>query len=122
MTPLYKRIKTLRRTLSLSQEAFGAKLGISRSVVNNLERNITKLKQPLFSLICTTYNVNPDWLINGDGEMFVAHQTITTNSLKKEYELSDIEYQILNKYLSLPSESRKVFLNTLVHLISNNEQ
>lgn len=38
---LHERIKELRKNhLNLSQTAFGEKLGVSRSVINNIERNV----------------------------------------------------------------------------------
>ena len=37
---IYERIKELRKNhLHMSQESFGARLGVSRSVINNIERN-----------------------------------------------------------------------------------
>ena len=38
---MHERIKNLRKNhLKLTQEAFGERLGVSRSVINNIERNV----------------------------------------------------------------------------------
>ena len=66
------RLKILREELGLSQEAFGANVGMTRSEIKNLEYQLTTLKEHKFPLICATYNVNENWLRTGEGEMFAA--------------------------------------------------
>mgnify|MGYP000621698888 CR=1 FL=1 len=74
----YERLKHLRKdTLKMSQAAFGAKLGVNRDVINNIEGNrLAKPEQKLslFKLICSEFHVNEDWLLNGNGEMFVSNE------------------------------------------------
>lgn len=74
----YERLKHLRKdTLKMSQAAFGAKLGVNRDVINNIEGNrLAKPEQKLslFKLICSEFNVSEDWLLNGNGKMFVSNE------------------------------------------------
>lgn len=65
------RIKQLRKTLRLSQTDFGKNLGVSRDVINNLDRSAVEPKPLILEHICSVYNVNPDWLMHGNGEMFL---------------------------------------------------
>ena len=65
------RIKQLRKSLNLSQTDFGKKLGVSRDVINNLDRSVVDPKPLMLDHICSVYNVNPDWLMHGTGEMFL---------------------------------------------------
>lgn len=67
---VFKRILALRKTLDLSQSAFGNEIGVSRSVINNIERELVPPKPLLLDMICKTYNVNEEWLKEGTGEMF----------------------------------------------------
>ena len=66
---IYERIKYLRKEkLHLSQEAFGKELGVSRSVINNIERNVLQRpeqKEPLYKLICKEFNISYLWLTEG---------------------------------------------------------
>lgn len=66
---IYERIKELRKNhLHMSQEAFGARLGVSRSVINNIERNALQRpeqKEPIYKLICKEFNVSYLWLTQG---------------------------------------------------------
>ena len=66
---IYERIKYLRKEkLHLSQEAFGKKLGVSRSVIKNIELNALQRpdqKEPLYKLICKEFNISYLWLTEG---------------------------------------------------------
>lgn len=67
-----KRITQIRKHLHLSQEEFGIRLGVSRSVINNIDRcNVYAESKPIFiDHICSVYRVNKEWLILGTGDMF----------------------------------------------------
>ena len=64
-----KNIKELRCSLGLTQEEFAEKLGVSRSVITNLEYGrlqSPEKKMPLFRLISSTFSVPIDWIIADD--------------------------------------------------------
>lgn len=63
------RIKELRKALGLSQEEFGNRLGLTRGAITNLEYGKTEAKPLFIDLVCKTYGVRRDWLLNGDGDM-----------------------------------------------------
>jgi transcriptional regulator with XRE-family HTH domain len=63
------RIKELRKALGLSQDEFGAKLGVTRGAITNIELNKTEPKPLFIDLICNTFNVNPEWIRTGEGNM-----------------------------------------------------
>lgn len=65
-----KRLRELRKSLKLTQQEFGSKIGLSNASIGNIENGIINLTDRNVSLICSTYNVNEDWLRNGNGEMF----------------------------------------------------
>lgn len=73
---IHERIKELRKNyLKMSQTAFGERLGVSRSVINNIELNALARpdqKLSLYKLICSEFNVSEDWLLNGVGDMFAS--------------------------------------------------
>lgn len=72
------RIKAVRKALKLSQREFGEKLGVSRDVISNLEYDRVQPKELLLRHICELYRVNPQWLENGEGEMFDSDPADTT--------------------------------------------
>lgn len=69
------RIKEMRKHLDLTQTEFGDSLGVSRDVINSYERGRVTPTQTFVELLCMKYDVNPDWLIHGTGEMFIAPDT-----------------------------------------------
>lgn len=69
-----ERIEILRKDLSMSRRVFGEKLGVSESVIVNIEYDRLKRpdqKESLYKLICKEFNVNEEWLRTGNGEMFI---------------------------------------------------
>ncbi len=67
------RIKSLRKSLNLSQEDFGNRLGVSRSVIANIECDRLKRpdqKEPIYKLICEKFNINEEWLKYGTEPKF----------------------------------------------------
>ena len=100
---IYERIKELRKkTLKMSQTAFGNRLGVNRDTINNIELN--RLKKPeqklsLYKLICSEFNVSEEWLLNGTGDMFTSNES----------EYSTMIDQIMHGEMNLP----KTFLKHL---------
>lgn len=65
------RIKEVRKTLGLSQEEFGRRLGVTRGAVTNIEFNKVEPKPLFVELLCREFDVNETWLRTGDGPMFI---------------------------------------------------
>ncbi|MDH2337030.1 helix-turn-helix domain-containing protein [Clostridium perfringens] len=65
------RLKELRKTLNLSQKDFGAKLKLSPDMISLLERGKRKFTERVISDICREFDVNRNWLENGEGDMFI---------------------------------------------------
>ena len=66
-----ERIKELRKALDLTLEKFGANLGVTKTTISRLEKGERSLTDQMFISICREYRVNPDWLENGTGPMFL---------------------------------------------------
>jgi transcriptional regulator with XRE-family HTH domain len=65
------RIAALIEALDLSVRKFSKKTGISSTGVHNIVNNhVTPRLETLGTILKTFPNVNRDWLISGEGEMF----------------------------------------------------
>lgn len=64
------RVKTLRKELKLSQEEFGAKLGITGAAISRIESGDSAVTDRLILSIIREYGVSEAWLRTGAGEMF----------------------------------------------------
>lgn len=105
MNEINTRILLIRQGLGLSRRAFGEPLAASDSVIKNLENNLTAPKPAFIDLLCRTYNVNKQWLLTGEGEMFNA---LTNNDQLAEF---------VGTVLSEEDDSfKKRFLNMLSNL------
>ena len=71
MSTINERFLQIRESLDMSRKAFGERLGVSDSVIKNIEYNVTEPKPLLIQQICKEYNVDPYWLETGKGEMFL---------------------------------------------------
>lgn len=76
-----ERIKEIRKTFGLSLEAFGEKIGISKTSVSRLEKNERNPSKQTIKLICKEFKINQNWLKNGIGEMFSNDQDISLDNL-----------------------------------------
>lgn len=77
MNNINDRILLLRETLGLTRKAFGEKIGVSDSVIKNIDYKVTEPKPLILQQICKVYNVDPDWLETGEGEMFLEKDPVT---------------------------------------------
>jgi len=118
------RIRIIRKNTGLNQTLFGEKLGISRSVIKNIELNVYKTGIPenIVKLICCKFNVNENWLKMGIGEMYVETEDSILSQLKNTYNLSDLEYKILTAYLKLDTSQRKAVEKFIADILKSEPQ
>lgn len=119
---MHDRIRELRKNhLNLSQEAFGERLGVSRSVINNIERNALarpEQKLSLIRLMCKEFNVREEWILNGTEPMLVQPDTFSLDAFIKEQGMSDLELRILKRYFALDAKIRQ---DALAYFLGNLE-
>lgn len=65
-----KRIKTLRKTLNLTLEQFGERVGVTKMTISRIENGKNNVTEQMCKSICREFNIREDWLRNGTGEMF----------------------------------------------------
>lgn len=68
-----ERIIELRKSLNLSQTDFGKQIGISKSSVSDIEIGRISISERTIISICSKFNVNEEWLKNGNGNMFLEY-------------------------------------------------
>lgn len=100
-----ERIKILRKTLKLTQQAFAETLGLSRDTIANVEGGRIEIKDIFILSICREFNVNENWLRTGEGEMFI--------ELSRDEQIAEF----VGRTLSTESESfKKRFIAMLAKL------
>lgn len=68
-----ERIKAVRlaQNPKMSQDAFGAKIGITGAAVSRIESGDRNVTDQVIVSICREFGVSEEWLRTGQGEMFV---------------------------------------------------
>lgn len=66
-----ERLRNIRKTLNLTLEKFGEKLGVGKTAISKLEKGENSITDQMMLSICREYNVNENWLRTGEGDMFI---------------------------------------------------
>jgi transcriptional regulator with XRE-family HTH domain len=96
-----ERIKELRKTLSLTLEKFGQRIGVGKSTISDLENGRRSLSEHMTKSICREFSVDYMWLTTGEGEMFV--------------ESDDDFFERIDRIMAGENESRKNMIKTLLY-------
>lgn len=64
-------MKEVRKSLNLTLEKFGGKLGVGKTAISKIEKGENNLTEANIRAICREFNVDYIWLTTGEGEMFV---------------------------------------------------
>ena len=111
---MHERIRKLRKEhLGMSQTEFGKRLGVSRSVINNIELDVLARpdqKLSLIKLMCNEFGVSEEWLLNGNGPMFVEPDTFSLDQFVKDHGGTELELEIIKTYLEIDPEIRRKFV------------
>ena len=66
-----ERVKQARKSLGLTMEKFGERLGVTKTAISLIESGKNNLTDANIKAICREFNVDYIWLTTGEGEMFV---------------------------------------------------
>lgn len=112
-----KRIKEIRKDAKLNQTEFGEKLGVSRSVIANIELDLNKtgVQESIIKLISCIFLVNEDWIKTGEGAKY-SNTKASLKELAEECSMSALEYTILSHYLNLDEKQRKAVQKFAINL------
>ena len=99
-----ERIKEVRKSLKLTLEKFGEKIGVKKNAISAVENNRNSLSEQMAKSVCREYNVNETWLRTGEGEMFLP--------VNRKTKIEKLTNQLL-------SEESDSFKNRLVSVLAD---
>ena len=102
-----ERVKEIRKTLNLTLEKFGEKLGVGKTAISKIEKDERNLTDQMAKSICGEYNVNYDYLLYEEGEMFSDLPQTILDELCAQYSLNDFDKAIIELYVNTPLELRQ---------------
>lgn len=114
-----ERVKEIRKTLNLTLEKFGEKLGVGKTAISKIEKDERNLTDQMAKSICREYNVNYDYLVYGEGEMFSELPKTILDELCLQYGLNDLDRAIVEMYVNTPLELRQEIKKMMKKFIQN---
>ena len=122
-----ERIKSIRKSLDLTMEKFGERIGVTRTAISNIESGNRGVTDQMFKSICREFNINEEYLRTGEGKMF--------REIPEEDEVADIVSDLLEDgrnnpfyeiileiiltYRELSPKSQEVLRDTSAKLLEN---
>jgi len=102
-----ERLREVRTFLKVSQEALAIETGLQRTTLAGYESGISLPRAEFLRELSIKYNINPNWILTGQGEMLVGQDTQQKHPL-----IADIEALTAPRFESI--ESRLSALERLV--------
>lgn len=96
-----ERVKEVRKTLGLTLEKFGDRLGIKKAAVSKIEKGENSLTDANIKAICREFSVDYMWFTTGEGEMFV--------------ETDDDFFERIDRIMAGENETRKNMIKMLLY-------
>ena len=106
------RIRLLRLALGLSQTEFAKRMGMTRSMVSNMELDLVDIPDYKIEMISKVFNASVHWLRTGEGEMFNP-VGVSLDALAKANNLDDLTRAVIITLIEMPQQQREAF-QTLV--------
>ena len=113
-----EKVKEIRKTLNLTMEKFGEKLGVGKTAISKIEKDERNLTEQMAKSICREYNVNEEWLKYGFGEMFIQKPNDELEALAKKYNLSHGACILIDKFIRMKESDREILLKFFSELSS----
>lgn len=95
-----ERVREVRKSLGLTLDKFGERIGIKKSALSSIENERSSLTDSNIKAICREFNVDYIWLTTGEGEMLVE---------------SDDEFRKkIDRIMASEDDTRKILFKSLV--------
>lgn len=101
------RVRKIRKSLDLTLEKFGERLGVTKVAISNIENGNRNLTEQMVLSICREFRVNYFWLTEEQLPMFVGTPKNVVDEIAEDYKLDEIDKKIIEKYLELREDDRK---------------
>ena len=104
-----KRLKIIRNELKISQIEMAKALNISIKGYWNYENDEREPKLEILKRIVEKFNINPHWLLTGDGEIFFKNEESLNNTYFYKEKFTNIEdaYRNFGKRLTIIQDNNQ---------------
>lgn len=108
-----ERIKEVRKAHGMTLESFGAKIGVTRSAMSNIENGIRGVTDQMRRSICREFGINEEWLRDGTGQMEATASGVELDAIAAAHNATDLERRLVRAYFELDEETRRKVMGVL---------
>ena len=107
------RILEVVNELGGNMSEFARKIDVTPAYISKLGKQPEKCRPSglVISSICREFNVNRDWLVTGEGEMFADESATVLDALAAKYGLSRDARSLVEEFVSLKPDIQQVFVD-----------
>ena len=102
-----ERLKLIRKESGLNQTEFGARINLSQTTIGLYESDNRVITDRALSQICSTFNINEEWLKTGEGEM----RRATSPLFLRDSSLDATDREIIESYIRMTPTQRQFVKN-----------
>lgn len=108
-----ERVREIRKSLDLTLEKFGERLGVTKVAISNIENGNRNLTEQMILSICREFRVNYYWLTKGEEPILIGTPASVVEEIAEDYDLDEYDKKIIEKYLELSEAQRRTIKNYL---------
>lgn len=109
------RVSHLIIKLNIRQKDFAKKLKLKPNTLSMIKNNKRNVTDRVINDICREFNVNENWLRNGEGNIFSDYKSSALSDLEIQYNLNEFDKDFIRNYLNSSREFRELlkdFINS----------
>ncbi len=109
MKTLGNRLKLIRKNLEFTQKEFANVINVPFTAISKYERDEIKPSSIILERIHNKFNININWLITGEGDMFITTKSKSEYTVNGKKVIYDSDLQFIIDYLKKhPKEIRSI--------------
>lgn len=117
-----ERVREVRKSLGLTLEKFGEKIGMKKNSVSQIENGKNNVTDANVKAICREFNISEEWLRTGSGNMRIPVEdeaaAAVSDLVEKSNPLYDVIKGIMVAYQRLDGPSREVIDQFIMDAVS----
>jgi transcriptional regulator with XRE-family HTH domain len=105
------RLKKCRKSLNLTQDEFGKKLSVTHGFISRIENNNNAMGAEFLYELNRQLNVNINWLLAGDGPMFLINTKCESKNTEESQPQTDAQKEINESFTPKQFEALKTIIS-----------
>jgi len=97
-----ERVKAVRYMLNIKQKEFALAIKVTQSAISQIENGTVSISSDTLTNISSTYNVNINWLLTGQGSMFIGENTNNKDAMNEDIQRTN--EKLMQKILNLEKD------------------